>query len=100
MSRPITLKKPKPIILSKREKEVLLLITQGYYSNQIAEKLSISAKTMGTFKLRLRTKLGLHSKANDFIICMKALELEILAPAEIKIPHINITIFVKREKKN
>ena len=47
--------------LSKRESEVLQLISSGKSNKDIAEELSISDKTVSTYKVRLMTKLGAKS---------------------------------------
>jgi len=46
--------------LSPRELEVALLITQGLRQEDIARKLSLSAKTINTHKARLFDKLGIR----------------------------------------
>ncbi|HEU5078941.1 MAG TPA: response regulator transcription factor [Opitutaceae bacterium] len=50
--------------LSDRETEVLRLIAQGYSNRDIAEKLSISTKTVETYKARSMHKLGLHTRVD------------------------------------
>jgi len=45
--------------LSDRELEVFLLISQGYCTKAIAAKLSLSGKTIETYRERLRSKLQL-----------------------------------------
>ena len=47
--------------LSKRESEVLKLISAGKANKDIAVELNISDKTVSTYKLRLMTKLGANS---------------------------------------
>ncbi|MBF0502266.1 MAG: response regulator transcription factor [Candidatus Riflebacteria bacterium] len=47
--------------ISRREIEVLTLIGQGYGLSEIAERLSISAKTVETHQIRLREKLGVKT---------------------------------------
>jgi DNA-binding CsgD family transcriptional regulator len=49
--------------LSPREREVAELIGQGLTSGEIAERLMISAKTADVHADRIRTKLGLRSRA-------------------------------------
>ncbi len=48
--------------LSQREREVLLLVAQGYTNQQIAAKLYLSVKTVETYKARVMEKLDLHSR--------------------------------------
>jgi len=50
--------------LSDREEEVLKLIAQGYSNKEIAAQLSISVKTVETYKARSLEKLGLRSRAD------------------------------------
>jgi two-component system, NarL family, response regulator NreC len=49
--------------LSPREQQVLRLIALGHTSQQVADKLSLSVKTVETYKRRLMTKLYLTSRA-------------------------------------
>jgi len=46
-------------LLSPREMEVALLLTQGRRMSEIAERLSLSAKTVATHKYRMFDKLGI-----------------------------------------
>ncbi|WP_159015884.1 response regulator [Cognatiluteimonas profundi] len=46
--------------LSPRELEVAMLLTQGLRQEDIAKRLSLSAKTVNTHKTRLFEKLGIH----------------------------------------
>lgn len=50
-------------LLSRREKEILEFIGQGYTNREIAEKLLISINTVQTHRLRLMEKLNFHSRA-------------------------------------
>lgn len=49
--------------LSSREKEVLQLVAEGKSSNEIAELLFLSVKTIETYRSRLMQKLGIKDKA-------------------------------------
>ncbi|MBS1788261.1 MAG: response regulator transcription factor [Acidobacteria bacterium] len=49
--------------LSEREKEVLHLLSLGFSNKEIASQLSLSSKTIETYKARLIEKLGLASRA-------------------------------------
>lgn len=53
--------KMKPIKLSKREIEVLKLLSNGKSNKDISEELEISDKTVSTYKLRLLNKIGAKS---------------------------------------
>jgi DNA-binding NarL/FixJ family response regulator len=49
--------------LSGREQDVLQLVAMGHTSREIADKLSLSTKTVETYRARGMEKLGLHSRA-------------------------------------
>ena len=49
--------------LTRREKEVLFLISEGYTNTQIAEKLFISADTVNTHRKKLLAKLEVKNTA-------------------------------------
>ena len=48
-------------VLSKREKQVLELVAEGFTNNEIGEKLEISPKTVARHRERIMKKLDLHS---------------------------------------
>jgi two-component system, NarL family, response regulator NreC len=50
-------------LLSKREREVLQLIAEGYKSRAIAQKLNLSVKTIDIHRTNLKSKLNIHSIA-------------------------------------
>ena len=50
-------------LLSEREQEVLKLVALGHTSAEIAEQLSLSVKTVETYRARGMEKLGLHTRA-------------------------------------
>ena len=54
---------PSRKLLSDREFQILKLLAQGMSVNEIAEKLSISNKTVSTHKTRLMQKLNLRNNA-------------------------------------
>ena len=56
--------------LSTREYQVMLMIARGMSLKEIAAELSISAKTVGTYHLRILAKMGL---SNDIQITRYAL---------------------------
>jgi DNA-binding NarL/FixJ family response regulator len=51
-------------ILTKREKEILILVADGLTNQQIAEKLFISARTVDTHRTNIMQKLNIHDVAN------------------------------------
>lgn len=52
--------------LTAREKEIMQLIVKGMTSNEIAEKLFISVKTVETHRSRIMSKLSVH-KSIDLV---------------------------------
>jgi len=50
--------------LSQREADVLKLTAQGYSNKEIAARLSVSIKSVETYKARATEKLGLRSRAD------------------------------------
>lgn len=58
-----TLKNPDQPLLTKREKEVLGLITEGFTNTQIAEKLFISIDTVDSHRKNLYSKLNVKNTA-------------------------------------
>jgi DNA-binding NarL/FixJ family response regulator len=62
--------------LTQRERDVLRYVAQGYSAPEIGEKLSISPKTVDTYKQRIQEKLGLGHRS-DYV--QMALKLGILA---------------------
>jgi RNA polymerase sigma factor (sigma-70 family) len=49
--------------LSPREREILQLVAEGQTSRAIAERLSISPKTVDTYRSRLMRKIGVKNLA-------------------------------------
>ncbi|MBV9775319.1 MAG: response regulator transcription factor [Gemmatimonadetes bacterium] len=65
-------------LLSEREREVFLLMAQGYSTSQIGKRLFISAKTANTYCRRINDKLEISERA-DYV--RLALELGLLTSA-------------------
>jgi DNA-binding NarL/FixJ family response regulator len=59
------------IILSQRELQVLQLLVKGFLLTEIAEKLTISIKTVDTHKTRFMNKLGFSKKSEIVEYAMK-----------------------------
>lgn len=58
-------RQPDPVtILSKRELQVLRLLSLGYLNREIASELGISVRTVETYRARLNAKLSLASRAD------------------------------------
>lgn len=51
-------------LLSRRETEVLRLLVLGHTSQQIADRIHVSVKTVETYRARLAQKLGLSTRAD------------------------------------
>ena len=49
--------------LSERERQVLELVALGYTHKEVGEELSVSVKTVETYRSRLSERLGLRSRA-------------------------------------
>ena len=49
-------------ILSERERQVLGLVAQGYGSQEIANQILVSVKTVETYRARIAEKLGLRTR--------------------------------------
>jgi two-component system invasion response regulator UvrY len=49
--------------LSNREYQVMCLLAAGYTVTEIAAQLSLSVKTISTYRSRIRVKLGLKNTA-------------------------------------
>lgn len=49
--------------LSEREKEILRYLSLGYTNPEMAEMLSLSVRTVETYRWRLQQKVGLRSRA-------------------------------------
>lgn len=58
--------------LSKREREVLVLIARGFTNRMIADRLGIKPKTVDTYRERIREKLGLTDRAEIFAFVERA----------------------------
>jgi two-component system response regulator NreC len=63
--------------LSQREREVLEFVAQGHTNAAIADRLSLSVKTVESYRARLMAKLGLQTRAD---LTQFALESGLLAP--------------------
>jgi DNA-binding NarL/FixJ family response regulator len=57
--------------LTERERDVLVLVARGYSAPEIGTKLSISPKTVDTYKQRVNEKLGVAHRAEYVRIAMR-----------------------------
>jgi two-component system, NarL family, response regulator NreC len=51
------------LVLTEREREVLGLVAQGHTNQEVADKLSVSVKTVEAHRSHTMNKLGLHTRA-------------------------------------
>src|SRR5258705_3768686 len=63
---------PQIALLSRREREVLTLVAQGYPNRAIAAQLAVSVKTVETHKARLGRKLHLHTRPDLVPVALHA----------------------------
>jgi two-component system, NarL family, response regulator NreC len=66
-------------LISGREREVLGLVAEGYTNREIADALSLSVKSVETYRGRVMEKLGLSTRA---ALVRFALECGFLAPGK------------------
>ncbi len=66
--------------LSQREQEVLELLSQGYTSREIAQRICVGIKSVETYRRRLTRKLGLKRRAD---VIRYALEIGILGATRV-----------------
>ena len=64
-------KKPPHNDLSKREKEVLFLLAEGYRPIDIAKKLFLSIKTVSAYKVKIFNALQLKNQSELVFYCIK-----------------------------
>jgi two-component system response regulator NreC len=64
-------------LLSEREREVMALVAQGYTSQEVADRLKLSAKSVETYRARLMQKLGFKKRVD---LVRFALECGLLTP--------------------
>ena len=57
--------------LTERERAVMQLIAEGYTAPEIGEQLTISPKTVDTYKQRINDKLGLAHRADYVKLALK-----------------------------
>ena len=66
-----------PVLISKREQEIITMIAEGYTSAQIADKLFLSAHTVNTHRKNIMSKLGVKNTAG---IVMYAVKSNLISP--------------------
>ena len=65
--------------LSQREMQVMLMVTKGHSNNEISESLSLSPKTISTYRYRLFEKLNV---GNDVELTRMAMRYGVLSESE------------------
>lgn len=65
--------------LSQREMQVMLMVTKGHSNSDISESLSLSPKTISTYRYRLFEKLGV---SNDVELTRMAMRYGLLSESE------------------
>lgn len=60
-----------PEVLSEREKEIALLVSEGMSNNSIAEKLYISERTVKTHLGTIFNKTGIHSRLQLALLVLR-----------------------------
>ena len=75
----------KTVELSERERNVLCMIAWGYCDKEIAARLGLSTKTVGTYKVRAQEKLALNGRVE---IVQYALRQGWLSESRPILPHL------------
>ena len=57
--------------LTERERDVLRMVAQGYSAPEIGERLTISPKTVDTYKQRINEKMGLTHRSDYVTLALK-----------------------------
>lgn len=66
-----------PVLISKRESEIITLIAEGNTNAQIADKLFLSSHTINTHRKNIMSKLGVKNTAG---IVMYAVKTNLISP--------------------
>ena len=66
-----------PVVLSERENEIIVLISEGHTNEIIAEQLFLSKHTVNTHRKTIMSKLGVKNTAG---IVMYAVKTELVSP--------------------
>jgi DNA-binding NarL/FixJ family response regulator len=68
-------------LLSEREREVMAFVAHGYTSQEVADRLKLSAKSVETYRARLMQKLGLKKRADLVKLALECGMLTRTSPA-------------------
>mmetsp|Transcript_14520 Transcript_14520/g.16887 ORF Transcript_14520/g.16887 Transcript_14520/m.16887 type:complete len:176 (-) Transcript_14520:180-707(-) len=66
-----------PVLISKRESEIITLIAEGNTNTQIADQLFLSSHTINTHRKNIMSKLGVKNTAG---IVMYAVKTNLISP--------------------
>ena len=66
-----------PVLISERENEIIVLISEGYTNEQIADMLFLSRHTVNTHRKNILSKLGVKNTAG---IVMYAVKTQLVSP--------------------
>lgn len=66
-----------PVLISKRECEIIVMIAEGLTNQQIADQLFLSAHTVNTHRKNIMSKLGVKNTAG---IVMYAVKTNLISP--------------------
>jgi len=66
-----------PVVLSERENEIIVLISEGYTNEQIADMLFLSRHTVNTHRKNILSKLGVKNTAG---IVLYAVKTQLVSP--------------------
>ena len=66
-----------PVMISKRECEIIKMIAEGFTNTQIADKLFLSSHTINTHRKNIMAKLGVKNTAG---IVMYAVKTNLISP--------------------
>ena len=58
-------------LLSERELQIMLMITQGQKVQDISKKLCLSPKTVNSYRYRIFEKLGIHSDVEPTLLAVR-----------------------------
>ena len=71
-----------PAIFPQRQQEVLDLLVQGFNTQEIAQTLRVSVRTVDTHIRRIFQKLGVHSRAQA-VVCFTQIRQASLKPGQM-----------------
>ena len=57
--------------ITEREREILLLVGEGFENDAIARRLHLSVNTVKTYMQRVLAKLGAHSRAQAVALAIR-----------------------------